>query len=111
MSFIPVFPQTKEHYSHSSLAEMRNVIISFQYFEGRPKRIRDMEYKHIKRFITKIKTGQIKESLEYSLPYLQLCLETELVVRNRRDNEVANKMLLVFKDPYIRYVVKTTINQ
>jgi len=112
MSFTPVFPQAKEAYSSSSIDKLRNVVVHFPYYEGRPKRIRDMDDKHIKRFITKIKEGQMQETADYSLPFLQVCLMAELDFRNRKENAIANKILFVFKDPYIRHIVRTnTITQ
>lgn len=107
--FHPVFPQTKENYSNSSLDELRNIV--YLPYEGRAKRIKDMEDIHIKKLISKIRGNQIKETPNYSLPFLQLCLENELSFRVRRDNEIANKILFVFKNPYIRHIVRNyTIN-
>lgn len=60
---------------------------------GRPIRIKDMSIDYIKKVLWKLKTNQIKEHANYSLPYLQYVLEAELKVRPMLSAYIADRIL------------------
>lgn len=105
--YTPVFKNVQVH--DSSIDELRKTV--FIPFNGRATMVKNMEDIKIKKTLNLLRDGKVFPSENYSLPYLEVCLETELVYRQKKNNYIANRILLLFDDHYIRSTIKHYVIQ
>lgn len=94
-------------FSTSSLGNYRRLIYTNSKGISRP--IKSMEENELLTALDAINFGLIRETQEYSLPFLTFCIHQEIVHKREEREEVANRILLSFNNSKIKYLINQDI--